>query len=248
MKKIIFISIVFALFFTACKKEDTPTDATLHGTRLKAYTVKHNSSIFKYTISYNSFNKMDKVVMEEDGLVYRTAYLIYKNDKSLDSIISKNSDGSLYSAMNIECNNFNIVQYNTQYTNTTVTYNRNGFVDKRIYIDESFFRNEYGGDSVLLYYKDNPVSPEVLKIKYKLSATIKNPFYITGFEKEAYITGVIFYYNNSMNALLPTIEIQATEYYPLKVKNYIIEGNFNGYPTSRIRDYEISETFTYEEF
>ena len=39
------------------------------------------------------------------------------------------------------------------------------------------FRNEYKGDSVLLYYK--PLStPEEISARYNLSSTFKNPFLI----------------------------------------------------------------------
>ena len=39
----------------------------------------------------------------------------------------------------------------TRYGDTQLTYNSEGLIDKKIYADGSYFRNEYKGDSVLLY-------------------------------------------------------------------------------------------------
>ncbi|MBK8352735.1 MAG: hypothetical protein IPL21_14025 [Saprospirales bacterium] len=62
------------------------------------------------------------------------------------------------------------------------------------------------------YYK--PLStPEEISARYKLSSTIKNPFLISGFEAEAFVTGFLFYYNNGLNALLPNIETAEISYW-----------------------------------
>lgn len=252
MKNLIFIFISFVLIITSCKKEKTTEDTSLHGTRLKTYSFSFYERVpantDKYIISYNSFNKIDKVEMEDNGVLYQTAYLIYKSDKSLDSIIYRNPDGSFIGSTNIECDNFRVIQYN----NITLSYKSNGLLDKKSYGDGSYFRSEFNGDSVMFYYKANTASPEILDSKYKLSNIIKNPFLIPGFEKEAPITSVLLYYNNIFFASLATIEEQVIANYDSR--NYTFQGDFNGYPLLRINSSSINplnrskEIFTYEEF
>ena len=144
----------------------------------------------------------------------------------------------------------------TRYGDTQLTYNSEGLIDKKIYADGSYFRNEYKGDSVLLYYKEVSV-PEKISGRYKLSSTIKNPFLISGFEAEAFVTGILFYYNNASNALLPNIETAQIAYINGNLwysRDYTFEGDFNGYPlkrndlTNTLDGNKSKEIFTYEEF
>lgn len=247
MKKIILILSIISIAMSSCKKEETKSK--VKQTRLKTYTHDYYTrtapaSLDKYTIEYNSANKISKVIYESNGALYYTETCVYNNSNVLDSIVIRNAAGSLVNYYKLGWTGNKLTSYNT----TTLTYNSNGFIDKKIYNDGSYFRNEYRSDSIFLYYKD-VVGLESLRSTYKLSASIKNPFLIPGFENEAYTTTILFYYNNGINALLPFIEEKE-----VGEKNYTFEGDFNGYPlkrndlTNTLDANKSKETFTYEEF
>ncbi len=251
MKKIILILIVFSVIICSCTKEENKPKQT----RLKTYThdyyTRTPASVDKYTIEYNSNNKISKVLYESNGLLYSTKYCVYTAANVLDSIVERFVTGW--------STNYKITWTGnkiTKYGDTQLTYNGNGLIDKKIYADGSYFRNEYKGDSVLLYYK-SVSTPEVISDRYKLSSTIKNPFLISGFEAEAYVTGILFYYNDASNALLPNIETAQIAYINGNLwykSDYTFEGDFNGYPlkrnelTNTLDGNKSKETFTYEEF
>lgn len=251
MKKIILILAVISMAISSCKKEE---ENKVKQVRLKTYTHDYYertapASVDKFTIEYNSKGKIAKVILENNGAFYRTVSCIYNASNVLDSVTERNAAGTLTYFYKIECNGDNKI---TKTNTTTITYNSNGLVEKKTYSNGTYFRISYDGDSVNLYYKDLSVS-EDLKETYKFSTTIKNPFLITGFENEAYATGLLFYYNNAFNALLPFIEIQEIpKNYPSS--NYTFIGDFKGYPlqrndlTNTIIENRSKETFTYEEF
>lgn len=253
MKKIILILSIISIAMSSCKKEETKAKQT----RLKTYTHDYYTrsapaALDKYTIEYNSANKISKVIYENNGALYYTQTCVYTTTNILDSIVIRNAAGSLVNYYKIGWTGNKLTSYNT----TTLTYNSNDLIDKKIYSDGSYFRNEYKADSVLLYYK--PVStPEVISGRYKLSSTIKNPFLISRFEAEAYLTGILFYYNDPSNALLPNIETAKTSYYNgnfYDQSTFTFEGDFNGYPLKRTSSNNVidgnksKETYTYEEF
>ncbi|MBK7638783.1 MAG: hypothetical protein IPJ22_01640 [Bacteroidetes bacterium] len=251
MKKIILIFFVFTIMLSSCKKEDNKPKQT----RLKTYTHEYYeripASLDKYTIEYNSANKISKVIYESNGVLYSTKYCVYTASNVLDSIIEKFATGGS-SFYKIIWTGNKITKFGT----TTLTYNSDGLVDKKTYLEGDYFRNEYKGDSVLLYFKDISV-PEKISNRYKLSSTIKNPFLISGFEAEAYLTGILFYYNDASNALLPNIETTQIAYINGNLwyrRDYTFEGDFNGYPlkrndlTNTLDANRSKETFTYEEF
>ena len=66
MKKIILIFFVFTIMLSSCKKEDNKPKQT----RLKTYTHEYYeripASLDKYTIEYNSANKISKVIYESN--------------------------------------------------------------------------------------------------------------------------------------------------------------------------------------
>jgi len=258
MKKIILILSAITMIISSCKKEENKPKQT----RLKTYTHDYYTrtapaSLDKYTIEYNSSNKISKVILENNGTLYKTQYCMYNASNQLDSITERNASGTLTYYYTINWTGNKITSYTTPSGNTTqLTYNSNGLIDKKIYSDGSYFRNEYKADSVLLYYKDVS-TPEVISDRYKLSSTIKNPFLISGFEAEAYVTGLLFYYNNSFNALLANIETVEIAYLNGNLwyqKDYTFDGDFNGYPlkrndlTNTLDGNKSKETFTYEEF
>lgn len=252
MKKIIFLFSIFSVILISCSKNDNKPKQT----RLKTYThdyyTRTPASLDKFTIEYNSANKISKVLYESNGVPYSTKYCVYNSSNLLDSIVERNASGIMTYYYKITWTGNKI----TRYGDTQLTYNSNGLIDKKIYADGSYFRNEYKGDSVLSYYK--PVStPEVISSRYKLSSTIKNPFQISGFEAEAFVTGILFYYNDASNALLPNIETAQIAYINGNLwyqRDYTFEGDFNGYPlkrndlTNTLDGNKSKETFTYEEF
>jgi len=252
MKKIILLLSIFSIAISSCKKEETKVKQT----RLKTYThdyyTRTPASLDKYTIEYNSKNKISKVLYESNGVLYSTKYCVYNSSNLLDSIVERNASGFIISYYKIIWTGNKI----TKYGDTQLTYNSNDLIDKKIYADGSYFRNEYKGDSVLLYYKELSV-PEKITDRYKLSSTIKNPFLISGFEAEAYVTGILFYYNDASNALLPNIETAQIAYLNGNLwykSDYTFEGDFNGYPlkrnelTNTLDGNKSKEIFTYEEF
>lgn len=244
MKRIIFILTVFSIVISSCKKEENKAKQT----RLKTYThdyyTRIPASLDKYTIEYNSANKISKVIMEHNGALYQTLHCVYTSSNILDSIIERNAAGTMTYYYKFTWAGGKIINTGL----TSLTYNSNGLVDKKTYTDGDYFRNEYRADSVFLYFKPLAGS-ESLNARYKLSSTIKNPFLIAGFEAESYVTGILFYYNNGMNALLPFMETEE-----IGEKNYTFEGDFNGYPlkrndlTNTLDGNKSKETFTYEEF
>ena len=246
MKKIILILSVISVLISSCGKDDNKVKQV----RLKTYThefyERSPSSVDKYTIEYNSANKISKVLLDTNGTLCQTLTCVYNSSNILDSIVERNAAGIMTYYYKIGWTGDKITSTNS----TQHTYNSDGFVDRKTYSDGSYFRNVYGGDSIKLYYKDVS-TPEVLRGTYKLSSTIKNPFLIAGFEKEAYTTGLLFYYNNALNALLPFIETAEAGYF---VKNYTFVGDFKGYPlqrndlTNSLPNNRSKETFTYEEF
>lgn len=131
-------------------------------TRLKTYTHEYYeripASLDKYTIEYNSANKISKVIYESNGVLYSTKYCVYTASNVLDSIIEKFATGGS-SFYKIIWTGNKISKYGT----TTLTYNSDGLVDKKTYLEGDYFRNEYKGDSVLLYFKDISV-PEKYQI------------------------------------------------------------------------------------
>lgn len=251
MKKIILILTVVSVFISSCSKDDNKPKQT----RLKTYThdyyTRTPASVDKYTIEYNSKNKISKVLHESNGVLFSTKYCVYTGANILDSVVERYAAGW--------SNNYKITWTGNKITNygdTQLTYNSDGLIDKKIYADGSYYRNEYKGDSVLLYYKEVSV-PEKISGRYKLSSTIKNPFLISGFEAEAFVTGILFYYNNASNALLPNIETAQIAYINGNLwysRDYTFEGDFNGYPlkrndlTNSLDANRSKETFTYEEF
>jgi hypothetical protein len=252
MKKIILILSVISIAMSSCKKEENKVKQT----RLKTYThdyyTRTPASLDKYTIEYNSANKISKVIWEHNGALSSTKYCVYTATNILDSIVERDPSGTFINYYKITWTGNKI----TKYGGTQLTYNSNGLIDKKIYADGSYFRNEYKGDSVLLYYKEVSV-PEKISDRYKLSSTIKNPFQISGFEAEAYVTGILFYYNDASNALLPNIETAQIAYINGNLwyqRDYTFEGDFNGYPlkrndlTNTLDGNKSKETFTYEEF
>lgn len=244
MKKIILILSVFSVALSSCKKEENKVKQVRLKTYTHEYYTRTPASVDKYTIEYNSANKISKVVATIDGTLYQTLTCVYTSSNILDSIVERNASGIMTYYYKIGWTGGKMTSTN----NTQLSYNSAGFIDRKTYSDGSYFRNVYGGDSIKLYYKDVSV-PEVLKATYKLSSTIKNPFLIANFEKEAYATGLLFYYNNEMNASLPFIEIGE-----VGNKNYTFAGDFKGYPlqrndlTNSLSANRSKETFTYEEF
>lgn len=247
MKKIILLLSVLSVLSGSCTKENNKPKQT----RLKTYTHDYYTrttpaSLDKYTIEYNSANKISKVLYENNGVLYSTKYCVYNSSNLLDSIVERNTSGIIINYYKITWTGNKI----TMYGDTQLTYNSNGLIDKKIYSDGSYFRNEYRADSIFFYYKP-VVGSESLRLTYKLSSTIKNPFLIPGFEAEAFVTGILFYYNNEMIASLPNIEIQEIG---TSTKNYTFEGDFNSYPlkrndlTNTLDVNKSKETFTYEEF
>ncbi len=244
MKKIMLILSVIAVFICSCSKEDNKVKQV----RLKTYTHEYYertpAKLHKYTIEYNSANKISKVIVTENGNLYQILTCVYTSSNILDSIVERDASGIMTYYYKIGWNGNKITSTN----NIQLTYNSDGFLDRKTYGDGSYFRNVYGSDSIKLYYKDVS-APEVLRATYKISTTIKNPFLIAGFEKEAYTIGILFYYYNAMNALLPFIEIAE-----VGNKNYTFEGDFKGYPlqrndlTNSLPVDRSKETFTYEEF
>jgi hypothetical protein len=252
MKKIILILIVFSVIISSCKKEENKPKQT----RLKTYTHEYYARIpariDKYTIEYNSKNKISKVINERNGVLYSTKYCVYTAENILDSIVEKFVDGGSSFYKIIWTGN-----KITKFDDIQLTYNSDGLIDKKIYFSDSYTRIEYKGDSVLFYYKEKASVPEVISRRYKFSSTIKNPFLIPGFEAEAYLTGELFSYNNELLTLLQNIEIEEKSYLFGNFwyqTNYTLEGDFNGYPlkrnnfTSTSDDNKSKETFTYEEF
>lgn len=257
MKKIIFILTFFSIALSSCKKEENKAKQTCLKTYTHVYYTRIPTSSYKYIIEYNSSNKISKVITEINDALYQTQYCIYNSSNKLDSILEKNASGTLTFYYKINWTSNKMTGYTTPGGNTQLTYNSNGLIDKKIYSDGSYFRNEYKGDSVLLYYK--PLStPEEISARYNLSSTFKNPFLISGFEAEAFVTGFLFYYNNGLNALLPNIETAEISYWNggnlYDQSTYTFEGDFNGYPLKRTSSTNVidgnksKETFTYEEF
>jgi len=239
MKKLLFITIAFLTFFSACKKENTTNETTLHGTRLKTYTKSYGYDD-KYVIYYNNFNKIDRVEnLYEDGSIYKTSYCVYKSDHSLDSIIVRHEDGSLYYAENIEFDGFRIINID----GNIISYNNDGVIIKNDY-GSGYYTYEYSGDSVSIY--DNvPGTTKTIFSKLKFTKAIKNPFVIKGFEPESIILGkLIPWLNYSVYVPYTMTQLNSAPY----IFNYTYDGNFNGYPTSRLRNDGLTETFTYEEF
>lgn len=238
MKNIFFIIGLITILLSSCKKEEI-IDTTLHGTRLKTYTKSYGYDD-RYVFYHNSFNKIDRVEnLFEDGSIYKTAKCIYHADHSLDSIIIKYGDGTLYDAIDITCNNFRIIKvYDNIYT-----YNNDGEIIEIEYIS-GYYSYEYSGDSVSIY--DNPNGfPKTFFSALKFSSTIKNPFFITGFESEfCIINNLIPWLRYTSNVPYSLTQLNSAPY----IFNYTYEGDFNGYPTSRSRNDGVVETFTYEEF
>lgn len=236
MKKVLFILISFSLFFAACEKDKTTS--TTKNTRLKTYAYKAGVVDYLYKISYNSFNKIDKVEWHSNGALLQTYYCVYNSDQSLDSLIQRRPDNSIYLRTNIDCNNFRITKVGFD----EITYNSNNLVDS--FINSSNKDSyEYFADSVRLNSFSN-FSFTTSKFTYVLSNSIKNPFLITGFEKEAYLSEYIFYTINGALSFMPYAYIQLKGSTNI---TYAYDGNFNGYPLRRISD-NGTETFTYEEF
>jgi len=257
MKKIILILSVISVLISSCNKDGNKVKQVRLKTYTHEYYTRTPASVDKYTIEYNSANKISKVTVDINGALYKTQYCIYNSSNQLDSITEKNASGTLTYYYKINWTGSKITSYKTPSGNTTqLTYNSDGFIDRITYTDASYFRNEYKSDSVLQYYK--PVStPEVISARYKLSSTIKNPFLISGFDAESFVTGFLFYYNNNSNALLPNIEDAQIAYLNGSIwyqRSYTFEGDFNGYPlkrndlTNTLDGNKSKETFTYEEF
>jgi hypothetical protein len=251
MKKFILFILAFSFAISSCKKEENKPKQTRLKTYMHEYYTRTPASEDKFTIEYNSKNKISKVIYEYNGVLYSTKYCIYTASNVLDSVVERLSTGGQF-IYKINWTGNKITGYNT----TTLTYNSDGLIDKKIYSDGSYFRNEYKGDSVLLYFKGVSV-PEKISSRYKLSSTIKNPFHISGFEAEAFVTSILFYYNDASNALLPYLETNQTAYLNGNLwyqRDYTFEGDFKGYPlkrndlTNTLEGNKSKETFTYEEF
>ena len=94
MKKIILILSIFSIAISSCKKEETKVKQT----RLKTYThdyyTRTPASLDKYTIEYNSKNKISKVLYESNGVLYSTKYCVYNSSNLLDSIVERNASAS----------------------------------------------------------------------------------------------------------------------------------------------------------
>jgi hypothetical protein len=245
MKNTILLLFIIAITIFSCKKEENKPKQT----RLKTYTYEYYAripaSVDKFTIEYNNTNKISKVIYENNGVLYSTKYCIYTAANVLDSIIEKFATGGSSFYKIIWTGN-----KITKFGDTQLTYNSNGLIDKKIYSNGEYFRNEYKGDSVFFYYKP-VVGSESLRFKYELSSSIKNPFLISGFEAEAFVTQILFYYNNGMIAPFANIDILEIGN---TTKDYTFEGDFNGYPlkrndlTNTLDANRSKETFTYEEF
>ena len=236
MKKVLFILISFSLFFAACEKDKTTS--TTKNTRLKTYAYKAGVVDYLYKISYNSFNKIDKVEWHSNGALLQTYYCVYNSDQSLDSLIQRRPDNSLYLRMNIDCKNFKI----TKVGYDEITYNSNNLVSSFV-TSSSEDTYEYFTDSVRLKSLSK-VSFITSRFTYVLSNSIKNPFLFTGFEKEAYLSDYIFYTISGALSFMPYAYIQLQGVTNI---TYAYDGNFNGYPLKRISD-NGTEIFTYEEF
>lgn len=244
--KTISILTVMAIFLLAtisissCKKDNTP--ATKQA-RLKTYSYRNAAQESSYTIDYNAAGKISTVQFFLNGALYSTKTCVYKTGNVLDSIIEKYvAGGDTKNKIGWTGNRL------TSYGTTVLTYTSNGLIDHRTYQAGDYFRNEYKADSVFLYYK--PTSgAETIRAKYTLSATVKNPFLIPGFEKEAFATGILFYYNNANNALLQNIESAIIEYSPAGAETnrdeYTFVLNDKGYPIQRVSGHS-TESYSYE--
>jgi len=239
MKKIILILSVISVLISSCNKDGNKVKQVRLKTYTHEYYTRTPASVDKYTIEYNSANKISKVTVDINGALYKTQYCIYNSSNQLDSITEKNASGTLTYYYKINWTGSKITSYKTPSGNTTqLTYNSDGFIDRITY--------------------NKPVStPEVISARYKLSSTIKNPFLISGFDAESFVTGFLFYYNNNSNALLPNIEDAQIAYLNGSIwyqSSYTFEGDFNGYPlkrndlTNTLDGNKSKETFTYEEF
>ncbi|QQR99034.1 MAG: hypothetical protein IPK18_05860 [Sphingobacteriales bacterium] len=233
MNKLLFFLISAMLFLSSCKKEEVKQK----NTRLKTYSFLGMA----YTITYNSFNKIDNLkVVNGTNISY--TYCRYKADHSLDSIILFNVDGNVYRSIDVDCSNFRI----TKYDDNVITYNSNGNINTitNFYYYYGDLHYQYSGDSLMIYN-----SSDILIDKYQISTSIKNPFYITGFEAERFVLYYLLDYASPLSsALLPYAETK--KYLESVYTNYTYEGNFNGYPLKRYlgTNTEYVETFTYEEF
>lgn len=234
MKKILFLFISVILFLSSCKK-----DNSLHGTRLKTYT----SEDYSVSITYNSFNKINKVEFSAFGIMIATKYCKYKADHSLYSLVLEANDGSYRYATDIECSNYRI----TKLIPYTLSYNSNGLLEKRENEDGSSTRFQIYTDSVQLYHKASPTATETLFSTIKLNNNIKNPFYIVGFEPEAQVIPFLLTFANIYPNTLCFPSADAELKNGSSTTTFTYEGNLNGYPLKRITNGK-TETFTYEEF
>jgi len=259
MKKILFLLLMFSFAFIACEKK-VETIFDKKGTRLKTYAgylYRYNddpvelSSGNKFIPYYNRFNKIDSVqILNSDEEHLATYRCIYKSDKTLDSVYSFSAIfGVILERFNVECDaNGRIILLDTQPGTIdgkeTITYNSDGTVHT-----ESFngivYRYEYNEDSVKIYAKIG-ARPEVLHQKIKFSTTIKNPFYINQFDKEAYIMRYLIVptWNLGMFPMAVT-EIETIDE-PTRFLRY--SGSFNDYPLEMVDNFGGEEIFTYEEF
>lgn len=241
MKKILFLLITTFLITTACKKEEV----SQKNSRLKTYVYKNASAEEKYTINYNNFNKIDNVLVEQNGTHVVTKHCIYKSDKSLDSIIIKNAVGTIIRKDNIECSNFKV----TDGTNIKFEYNSNGNISKISNIaNKNSIIISYINDTVAFnIYGSGPNGPTLSFINFTVSKTIKNPFFISGFHNEFAIVPDLLSYNMGyVTAFFPYAETLAKNH--ISTIQYTYEGNFNGYPLKRTSSNAYTQTFTYEEF
>lgn len=248
MKKALFILLIFLLIFVACKKEETKANSQIHNTRLKTYRFMN----MKYTIDYNSFNKIDNVKLDSAGRI-SYAYCIYNQDHSLDSIIETDSVGIVTNRINIECTNFKI----TKYGDNIITYNNNNTINSitNFYATQGTTKYIYL-DSFAIAYNENINDPQQSTgYRFDISNNIKNPFYITGFESERfalyYLLKTFLY---PLTAMMPYADTKITMYY--YTLNFTYKGDFNGYPLNIVLGFdtvyggeiELPINFTYEEF
>ncbi|QQR99030.1 MAG: hypothetical protein IPK18_05840 [Sphingobacteriales bacterium] len=259
MKKILILLLMVSFAFIACEKP-IKTIFDKKGTRLKTYT----SYLYRYDDNpvdfsngnkfipyYNGFNKIDSVqILNSDDAHIATYRCIYNADKTLDSIYSFSAIfGVILERFNVECDgNGRIILLDTQPGTASgkevITYNSDGTVHTESYND-IVLRYEYFEDSVNIYEKFE-TRPEVLHQKIKFSQTIKNPFYINQFDKEAYIMRYLII--PSWNLGLFPMAVTEIETIGKSTRTLNYSGSFNDYPLEMVDNFGGEEIFTYEEF
>ena len=93
MKKIILILSVISVLISSCGKDDNKVKQVRLKTYIHEFYERSPSSVDKYTIEYNSANKISKVLLDTNGTLCQTLTCVYNSSNILDSIVERNAAG-----------------------------------------------------------------------------------------------------------------------------------------------------------